>query len=347
MISRKKVFPGQNSTAPAPPAASPGLHPDKQKSRMAHLLSRWRLPAVFALCLIILLPAFPTLLSAKVGGFPEPTPDPTFSFRVMPVYQFPVDVDGGGTLGVFSLYSYAEVSKQINENLGIGFGFKYQFDNYDFSGLTDFYVPRPWKEVQQLGFTIPIFYTVNDKWQVIVIPTGQFAGEFDARFGDSLVYGGGVAVRYTFGPRFRLGVGVAGYYYLEQARVFPFLVINLKLSDRIRITNPFRLGPAGPAGIILSYQLNPKWDIGVGGAYRSYRFRLDYNGPIPNGIGQYNSFPLFVRLGYTFTPNCTLGLYGGLSIYNHLRVEDRDGDELYDSGQNVSPLIGASISGRF
>ena len=181
----------------------------------------------------------------------------------------------------------------------------------------------------------------------IIIPTGQFAGEFDARFGDSLVYGGGVAVRYTFGPRFRLGVGVAGYYYLEQARVFPFLVINLKLSDRIRITNPFRLGPAGPAGIILSYQLNPKWDIGVGGAYRSYRFRLDYNGPIPNGIGQYNSFPLFVRLGYTFTPNCTLGLYGGLSIYNHLRVEDRDGDELYDSGQNVSPLIGASISGRF
>jgi len=347
MIFLKKVFPGQESTAPAALAANPGLHPDRQKGRKADPLSRWRLPAVLTLYLIILLAAFPALLSANVGGFPEPTPDPTFSFRVMPVYQFPVHVDGGGTLGVFSLYSYADISKQLNQNLGVGLSFKYQFDNYDFSGLTDFYVPRPWKEVQQLGFTVPIFYTVNDKWQFIVIPTIQFSGEFDARFGDSLVYGGGVAVRYVFGPRVVLGIGVAGYYYLEQARVFPFLVINLKLSDRLRITNPFRLGPAGPAGIILSYKINPKWEVGFGGAYRSYRFRLDYDGPIPNGIGQYNSFPLFVRLGYTLTPNCTVDLYGGLAIYNRLRVQDRDGDEIYESGQNVAPLIGASISGRF
>ena len=347
MITLKNVSPGRNSEALATPATSSGPDFDKQKNRKTNPLSRWRFPAVLALCLVLLLSAFPALLSARVGGFPEPTPAPTFSFTVMPVYQFPVDVDGGGTLGVFSLYSYADISKQINQNLGVGLSFKYQFDNYDFSGLTDFYVPRPWKEVQQLGFTVPIFYTLNDKWQFIVIPTGQFAGEFNARFGDSLVYGGGVAVRYTFGPRVILGVGVAGYYYLEQARVFPFLVINLKLSDRIRVTNPFRLGPAGPAGLIVSYKLNPKWEVGLGGAYRSYRFRLDYDGPIPNGIGEYNSFPLFVRLGYKPTPAFTVDIYGGLSIYNRLRVEDRDGNELFKSGQNVSPILGASISGRF
>lgn len=347
MISLQKVSPGQDSTVPAAPAASPGLHFNQPKSGKAGPLSRWRLPAALTLCLILLLSAFPARLSAEVGGFPEPTPDPTFSFSVMPVYQFPVDVDGGGTLGVFSLFAYADISKEIDQNLGVGLSFKYQFDNYDFSGLEDFYVPRPWKEVQQLGFSVPIFYTVNDKWQFIVIPTGQFVGEFDARFGDALVYGGGVAVKYTFGPRVKLGVGVAGYYYLEQARVFPFLVINVKLSDRIRVTNPFRLGPAGPAGIIVSYKLNPKWEVGFGGAYRSYRFRLDYDGPIPNGIGEYNSLPLFVRLGYTLTPAVTVDLYGGISIYNRLRVQDRDGDELFESGQNVAPLIGASIFGRF
>jgi hypothetical protein len=347
MICLKKVSLGQDSTASARTPAGPGPHPDKQKSRRANPLPRWRLPVVLTLFLVVLFQGFPGLLSADVQGFPEPQPDPTFSFRVMPVYQFPVHVDGGGTLGVFSLYSFADFSKQIDEKLGVGISFKYQFDNYDFSGLTDFYVSRPWKEVQQLGFTVPIFYTLNDKWQVLVIPTGQFVGEFDARFSDGLVYGGGVAVRHIFGPRFSLGVGVAGYYYLEQARVFPFLDIHLKLSDRISITNPFHLGPAGPAGLIVSYKLNPKWEVGIGGAYRSYRFRLDYDGPIPNGIGQYTSFPLFVRLGYKPSPAVKVGIYGGLSVYNHLRVEDRDGDKLFDSGQNVAPLIGGSISGRF
>lgn len=341
----RKVSLGQDSTASVAPPASPSRHPDRQNGRMANPLPRWRLPAV--LILIVLLLGFPALLSAAVGGFPEPTPDLRFSFTVMPVYQFPVHVDGGGTLGVFSLYAFADISKQIDQNLGVGLSFNYGFDDYDFSGLTAFYVPRPWKEIQRVGFSVPIFYTVNEKWEVILIPTGQFSGEFGARFGDALVYGGGVAVRYTFNPKVVLGIGLAGYYYHEQARVFPFFVVNVKLSDRFTLTNPFRLGPAGPAGLVLSYKLNRQWEVGFGGAYRSYRFRLDYDGPIPNGIGEYNSFPLFVRLAYSPSPAFTFGLYGGLSIYNRLRVEDRNGDELYRSGQDVAPLMGASISGRF
>jgi hypothetical protein len=309
--------------------------------------SLWsRLSALLALGAVLIL-AFPTLLLAEVEGFPEPTPEGSLTLRVMPVYQFPSHVDGGGTLAVFSLYSYADFSKQINDKLGVGLSLNYHFDNYDFSGLTAFYVPRPWKEVQHAGFSVPIFYTIDDKWEFILIPQGQFSGEFGARFGDALVYGGGAAVRYTFGPNVILGVGVAGYYYLEQARVFPFFIVNLKLSDRITLSNPFRLSPAGPAGLIVSYQLNQQWEVGVGGAIRSYRFRLDYGGPLPNGIGEYSSFPLFARLAYKPTPDLTVGIYGGLSVYNRLRVENRRGDELYESGQDVAPLIGASISGRF
>lgn len=314
-----------------------GIRPYFRGHRLCVLVVLW---AVLTL-------ALPTLLFAEVGGYPEPTPDPSFSFTVMPVYQFPVHVDGGGTLGVFSLYSYADISKQINEKLGVGLSFKYHFDNYDFSGLTAFYVPRPWKEVQHVGFSVPIFYTLNDKWEFILIPQGQFSGEFDARFGDALAYGGGVAVRYAFRPNVILGVGVAGYYYFEKARFFPFLALDIKLSDRLSISNPFRLSPAGPAGIIVSYKLNRQWEVGIGGAIRYYRFRLDYDGPIPNGIGEYNTIPIFARLGYKPSPNITLDFYGGLSVYNRIRVEDRDGDELYESGQNVAPMIGGSISGRF
>lgn len=317
-----------------------------QPGRICPFPFRPRLPALLVLGAILIL-LFPTLLFAEVEGFPEPTPEPSLSLSVMPVYQFPSHVNGGGDLGVFSLFSYADFTKRFNQKLGAGISLKYQFDNYDFSGLTAFPVPRPWKEVQHAGLSVPIFYTLNNKWEFILIPQGQFSGEFGARFGDALVYGGGAALRYTLGPNARLGVGVAAYYYLEQARVFPFFIVNLNLTDRITLTNPFRLSPAGPAGLVVSYKLNEKWNVGVGGAIRSYRFRLDYDGPIPNGIGEYYTFPLFARLAYKPAPDITVAIYGGLSIYNRLRVEDRDGDELYESGQDVAPLIGGSISGRF
>jgi hypothetical protein len=317
-----------------------------QSGRSRTYALRSRLPALLVLGAVLVL-VFPALLWARVGGFPEPTPEPSLKLSVMPVYQFPSHVDGGGSLGVFSLYSYADFTKQINQNLGVGLSLKYQFDNYEFSGLNAFYVPKPWKEVQHAGISVPIFYSLNDKWDFILIPQGQFSGEFGARFGDSLVYGGGVAVRYTFGPNVRLGVGVAAYYYLEEPRVFPFFIVNLNLTDRFTLNNPFRLSPAGPAGLVLSYKLNQKWNVGIGGTVRFSRFRLDYDGPLPNGIGAYTSIPLFARLAYKPSPDITVALYGGLSVYNRLRVEDRHGDELYESGQDVAPLLGGSISGKF
>lgn len=347
MIFLEKKSPDHNSMPSTPYFANYHLHPDKQNNTVADLFLRWRLAAVLTLLLIVLIPAFPALLSAKVGGYPEPPKDLGFSFAVSPVYRFPADVDGGGTLRVFSLYASADLIKQINKELGIGLSFTYEFDDYDFSGLTGFFVPRPWKEVQRLGLSVPVFYALDEKWKLIVIPTAQFSGEFGARFGDALVYGGIVAVTYAFGPKVVLGLGVAGYSNLNQARFFPFPIIKLKLSDRFRLSNPFRASPAGPAGLELSYILNRQWEVGFGGAYRSNRFRLDYHGPIPNGIGEYNSIPLFARLAYKPFPDISLNIYGGLSLYNRLRVEDRDGDEMYKTHHDVAPLVGVSISGRF
>ncbi len=317
-----------------------------QLGRFLTFSKRSQLPAILAVWAVLTL-ACPAHLFAKVGGYPEPSRDLRFSLAVAPIYRFPADVDGGGTLSVFSLYFSADIIKQVNQNLGVGLSFMYEFDDYDFSGLTGFFVPRPWKEVQRLGFSVPIFYSIDDQWKVIVIPSAQFSGEFGARFGDALVYGGAGAVTYAFGPKVALGIGVAGYYNLKEVRVFPFPVIKLKLSDRFRFANPFRTGPAGPAGLELSYQLNQQWEVGIGGAYRSYRFRLDYNGPIPNGIGEYNSIPVFVRLGYQPFPALKVDFYAGASFLNKLYVDDRDGDELYKTKHDVAPLVGLSVSGRF
>ncbi len=346
MIHVRKKTPSRSAVSSVQPRASRELQPLNQPGRIFTFSKRSQLPVILAVWVVLTL-ACPAFLSAKVGGYPEPSRVLRFSFAVAPIYRFSADVDGGGTLRVFSLYFSADVMKQINQKLGVGLNFIYEFDDYDFSGLTGFFVPRPWKEVQRLGFSIPIFYSFDEKWKVIVIPATQFSGEFGARFGDALVYGGAGVVTYAFGPKVVLGIGLAGYYNLKEVRVFPFPAIKLKLSDRFRLTNPFRTGPAGPAGLELSYRLNPQWEVGIGGAYRSYRFRLDYNGPIPNGIGEYNSIPVFVRLAYQPFPALKIDLYGGASFLNKLYVDDRDGDELYRTKHDVAPLVGLLVSGRF
>jgi hypothetical protein len=141
---------------------------------------------------------FPAGLAAKLEGYPEPSPDLRFYLSGAPIYRFPTKVDGGGTLSVFSFYFSADASKQINEKLGAGLGFIYELDDYNFSGLTGFPVAHPWNTVQRIGFNVPLFYSLNDTWKLIVIPMVQFSGEWGARFGDALVYGGATGVAHTF-----------------------------------------------------------------------------------------------------------------------------------------------------
>jgi hypothetical protein len=289
----------------------------------------------------------PAVQAAKVEGYPEPSQGLRFSWAGASIYRFPARVDGGGTLSVFSLYCSGDVTKQFSDKLGAGLAFTYEYDDYNFSGLTGFAVPRPWSGVQRLGFSVPIFYALGEGWRLIVIPTVQFSGEFGARFGDALIYGGSIAATYAWGPKLSLGLGVGAYYSLAQVRVFPYPIVKFTFSDRFRLTNPFRIGPAGPAGLELTCRLRGPWEVGFGGAYRSYRFRLDGSGPIPNGIGQYSSIPIFARLSYRPSPAFGIDVYGGVSFLNKLYVEDRDGDELYRTRHRVAPLVGLSMSGNF
>jgi len=196
--------------------------------------------AFFTLLSIIMATVFPTLLWAEGEGYPEPSRDIRFSLSVTPTYQFPAHVDGGGKLSVVSYHLRADAKKQINPELGLGLGLTYEFDDYHFSGVTAFPVGVPWKQVQRLGISVPIFYSFADKWMLLLVPSAQFSGELGAKFGDALAYGGVVSASYAFRPNLNLGVGVGAYSNLEKVSVFPFLAVNWQITDQLRLTNPFR-----------------------------------------------------------------------------------------------------------
>jgi hypothetical protein len=337
----------RDSTSTASPPANYGSPAGRQQSRIASFLPWRRLLAVLALFLVLPL-LFPVILAARdTQGYSEPMENLNFSLSGAPIYQFPSKVDGGGNLSVFTLIFTADTSKKINDKLGAGLSFTYIYNDYNFSGLTGFSVPHPWSSVHTFRLAVPLYYSLNDTWTLLLIPMGQFSGGNGARFGDALSYGGVVGVSHVFGPKLELGLGIAGYYNLAEILIFPYPIVKFNFTGRFRISNPFQTSPAGPAGVEFSYLLNNHWDVGLGWAYRSPRFRLDYNGPIPNGIGQYRSFPVFVRLSYQLSPALRIDGYGGASLFNKIYIDDRRGNELYRTKQNVAPLIGLSFSGKF
>jgi hypothetical protein len=334
-----------------PVLPSPARHDvsyGRRKSGWFTPLSKRGSPVVIVLLSLWLSLVFPPILAAKdTQGYPEPKENLGFSLSGAPIYQFPSKVDGGGNLSVFTLIFTADTRKKINDKLAAGLSFTYIYNDYHFSGLTGFSVPYPWSSIHTFRLAVPLYYSLNDNWHFLLIPIIQFSGENGARFGDALSYGGVVGVSHVFGPKLELGLGRAGFYNLAEVSIFPYPIVKINLTGKFRVSNPFQTSPAGPAGVEFSYLLDNHWDVGFGWAYRSPRFRLDYNGPIPNGIAQYRSFPVFVRLSYKLSPALRIDGYGGASLFNKIYIDDRRGNELYRTKQNVAPLIGLSFSGKF
>lgn len=260
------------------------------------------------------------------------------------VNQFPSHVSGGGSLRVFSVYSQGGYGYQVNENLKLGIAGNYEYDNFQFTGL-NFYAPRPWSYINTFGGSFPTLYALNDKWSLLLVPIIQVAGEHGADFGRSLIYGGGGAAIYNFGNGRSIGIGVGALNNLEQASVFPFILVNWKFNEQFRLATPYRAGPAGPGGIELSYTPIKDLEVALGITYLSKRFRLSKtNDVLTDGIGEYDTIPLFARLSYRVLPVMDVNLYGGASLYNYIRVEDSEGGRLFHTHQNVAPFVGIGLS---
>jgi hypothetical protein len=289
-------------------------------------------------------------LLAAEGRAQEPAAQPTrveTSAAVTPVQQFRADVTGGGSYSVFRTFASADLAVPVGRDLRVGLGLSYDYENYDFHGIAGFPVADPWGTVQRLALSVPIAWQLDERWQLRLVPSVQYAGENDADWGDALIYGGIVAVAARISPQLTLGAGVGGFAGIEQVRVFPYLLVNWQISERLRLANPFRPGPAGPAGLELLYTLGDDWLLAGGAAYRSYRQRLAAHGPVPDGIGELSGYPVFLSLSRSFGSWLRSDLWAGVLCGGKLSLETADGGQLAELRSDPAPFLGLTLSGRW
>jgi hypothetical protein len=266
-----------------------------------------------------------------------------FSASASTSYQFMSSLDGGGDLTIAHYGFGVGGARPLNDKAGLGVRLNYDREEYNFSNVRGFAVSNPWNQINRLGLGLRLGYRLTDEWSLGGGPIIQYAGEEGAGFGDSLMYGVIVSALYRANPDFIIGFGAGVFYRLEETRTFPSLIISWKINDRLRLGNSYRLGPAGPAGLELSYKLNKNWEAAAGGGLRSSRFRLDKDGPIPGGIGENRSWPVYGRIGLKLGSVFHLDLNGGTAFAGEIKLQDSSGQDINSVHYQPIPLVGFNL----
>lgn len=270
-----------------------------------------------------------------------------YTFSYTPLYQFKTDIDDGGEFDVQRHFLRFGVTRAIDRNWMTGIGLSFDYERWNFSEIAELGGVDLWNDVFRPGISIPVFYRGGNNWRWGLISSINFSGASGADIGESISYGAVISAAYSFGSNLTLGLGAGLFERLDQFEAFPYVVVNWKITDQLRLGNPFQAGPVGPAGIELVYKPLDALEIGLGGAYRSFRFRLDDNSAVADGIGQVDSWTPFLRMGYQAGRHLQVDIAGGAMLNGSITIEDRDANELGKRDFDTAPFIGVTLKGRF
>lgn len=271
-----------------------------------------------------------------------------YSFSYTPAYLFKTDLDNGGDFDVNSHDLRLKLMLPFHRQWRVGLGLSYDYEDWNFDDLSRVAgAATPWSAIHRPAVSLPIAYTYSNDWTLSFSPTLGYSGEAGAGLNDSLVYGAVASLIHPFSRDLFFGLGVGIFNLLEETRFSPFIAVNWRITDQIRISNPFEAGPAGPAGLELVYSPTEKWELGVGGAYRSYRFRLDEDSSEPGGIGENEFLVGFLRIQRRLTKRWKLDFVGGALFEGKLSIENADGDDIQSDRYNPAPIVALTFSGQF
>jgi hypothetical protein len=275
-------------------------------------------------------------------------PGQTSTFlSVSGVNQFKTDMNSGGSFDWYDANVRLGVNTQFTPNWGGGVFVEYGYQHWSWNNPQAFGSQAPWEGIStpQLGFSVS--YSPSAAWRLSVSPSVEWSAETGVGTAGASTYGAVFLGTYTASPTLTLGLGAGVFRQINENKVFPFIAVNWRITDNWTLSNPLPAGPAGGAGLELSYKIDEQWTIGAGGAYRSYRFRLNDSGPYAGGIGQNRLIPVFARVSYQFAPSTRIDLYGVASTGGNVQAQSADGTQTVNSNYNTGVGLGLNLSHRF
>ena len=267
------------------------------------------------------------------------------SFTGLASFDTDLDSDGGSFRWAGAIAS-GTIARQVNPEWSVGLNVGYQYERWSFSSPSAFGSEAPWGTINRPSVGVNVRYQAAPDIGLFLSP--QFEWDYETGASESSHnFGAVLGATKVYSRDLIVGVGAGVFRQIDETKVFPFLIVNWKIDDRWTLGNPFRAGPAGGAGLELSYAIDDNWDLAGGGTYRDYRFRLKDTGPNANGIGQNQGIPLFARLTRKLGPKGRLDLYAGATVAGTLKLRDPDGNTLVSSDYDAAPFVALTLAGEF
>lgn len=263
------------------------------------------------------------------------------------INQFNTNLGSGGSFG-WQDYNINLMGRyQWDNNSTVGINLREGYQQWSWNNLSGSNSKGLWTGIQSPGIGLSYFQKFDGGWNAGLIPTIDWIGENGVGTSGSATYGAIGSVSKQFSQDFTIGLGAGAFRQIDQTKVFPYLVIHWQINDKWRITNPLPAGPAGGAGLEVSYALTNQLQLAAGAAYRSYRFRLNSSNVTASGVGQNSFFPIFARLSYAMNRSSSADLYLGANTGGKLSVTDTNGNNAYSSNYQTGLAAALSFSTRF
>jgi hypothetical protein len=294
------------------------------------------------------------------GAPPSRAMTPGFKLDMSGIYHADSELDSGSQNQQAQLQrnSWAvklSASSALNQTLSFGANIGYEKKQYDWSGLLsssntlgllDTNV-MPWQSADFYTLGVSLSYRPNNKWMFLLSPQVKYAYADTSSASDAQSYGAVVSAMYRFASGNMLGLGVAYLNDLDEVKTVPYLAVRWQISDKWLLSNPFKAGFSGPAGLELSYKASDKLDVGFGVSRRSEVFAAAY---VPNsgtqgreaqsvGIQEWVSF---IRASWQLTPSLELSGYGGYIFGGEMEIEPQG--IAYDLAGQAATGLNLSIS---
>jgi hypothetical protein len=272
---------------------------------------------------------------------------PRASLALRAQHAFTADLgDVAGDVAVSRAAADLGLAFPIGERSQLRFTLFSETSFYSFGDDTAFVTGKPWEDVQELGFGTMFSNQLSETWSYFVGAGVDASYEFGADVGDSITFLGLGGAGYRVSPELNLGLAAIVSTRIEDDVFFiAFPTIDWQPSKDWRLsTGP---GSGRSVELRLSYQASEQVTLGAFAAFEPRAFRLDENGPVPDGVGRDWRVPVGLAATWSPSPRVSFSLEGGAFVYTQLTLDDANGDEIREVEPDIAPFILAQVEFRF
>lgn len=187
---------------------------------------------------------------------------------------------------------------------------------------------QSWDHIDRYRASVSLNYRMDKHWAFFLAPQIQYAYADTASASNAQSYGVVASAMYAFDSGNMIGFGVAYLNDIDEVRTVPYLAMRWQINEHWTLANPSQAGFSGPAGLELSYQFNPDWNIGLGSARRTERFLIEDD----DTAVETNEWVGYIRGGWLATPALSVNLYAGYYFNGELEVTRQAALEMDNQG---------------